>query len=150
MLFRSPLVGREMEYEGLRRFLMNEEAPPVLQLVGATGSGRSRLLREACAEAADHGVAIYLATADPSGLSSPYYPVKSVAATVLALPPICPYDALGDAHVGALGGRFADHHRRGVQLFEVLDDRQGLAQVASIVELQYRELAARVASQVLR
>ena len=42
-------------------------------------------------------VTIYHAGPDPSGLASPFYPVRAVVAAVLALPPVCPYDGLSAA-----------------------------------------------------
>ena len=101
-IFPLPLVGRERELDAVRSFLLGQTEQTVAQLVGAPGTGRSRLLREACADAAEADVSVYLATADPNGLKSPFYPVRSIVATVLDLPPICPYEGLGDA-IEALG-----------------------------------------------
>ncbi|RMH38755.1 MAG: hypothetical protein D6689_18715 [Deltaproteobacteria bacterium] len=72
-------------------------------MAGPPGSGTSRLLRDACADAAAAGARVFLAAPDPSGLRTPYYPMRSILAAVLDLPPVCPYDALGEAveRVGA-------------------------------------------------
>ncbi len=96
-IFPLPLVGRARERELLLDFATMRSAPQMALLAGGPGSGRSRLVREVCAEAAHAGARIYLAGPDPSGLGSPYYPVRSMVAAVLDLPPICPYDGLGDA-----------------------------------------------------
>jgi eukaryotic-like serine/threonine-protein kinase len=97
-LFPLPLVGREPELDQLTRFFVNEGAA-MLQVVGGPGSGRSRLITEAYIRLAEvsRDVIIYHAAPDPSGLAATFYPIRSIVAAVLGLPPMCPYDGLGDA-----------------------------------------------------
>ncbi len=95
-IFPLPLVGREREREQLTEFLRGDTSEPLLQLVGPLGSGRSRLLAEAYQAVAGQ-VTIYQAGPDPTGLASPFYPVRAVVAAILALPPLCPYEGLGTA-----------------------------------------------------
>lgn len=91
-----PLVGRETELARLEGLLLG---PPgvALHLAGPLGVGRTRLLREACTRAAGRGAVVYLADPDPSGLGSPFYPVRSMVAAILGLPPLCAYEDLGVA-----------------------------------------------------
>ena len=57
-------------------------------------------------------------------------------------------DGLSDPARALLGVR-ADQGRCGAALFEVLDDGERLRQVAPVVELEHRQLAERIARQVL-
>lgn len=97
-LFPLPLVGREPDLDQLTRFFVNEGAA-MLQVVGGSGSGRSRLIAEAYIRLAEvsRDVIIYHTAPDPSGLASTFYPIRSIVAAILGLPPMCPYEGLGDA-----------------------------------------------------
>lgn len=59
-----------------------------LLLVGAEGSGRSTLLRNVYPELLADGRVIYPIGPDPSGLASPFYPIRSLLAAILQLPPV--------------------------------------------------------------
>jgi tetratricopeptide (TPR) repeat protein len=58
-------------------------------------------VREACQRVAE-GAPIYLVTADPTGLATPWYPIRAAIAAILGLPPVCSRAALTDA-IAALG-----------------------------------------------
>jgi len=91
-----PLVGRDRELELVVRHLTTTTAPSLMHLLGAPGSGRSQLLREAYHRVAGRST-IYQAGPDPSGLAAPLYPIRAIAAAVLALPPVCTLDILARA-----------------------------------------------------
>lgn len=97
-LFPLPLLGRDRELDELTQFFVNE-GPAMLQVVGGSGSGRSRLITEAYVRLAEvsRDVVIYQANPDPSGLAATFYPIRSIIAAILGLPPLCPYEGLGDA-----------------------------------------------------
>jgi len=96
-IFPLAFVGRGNEFAIVRHFMASPEAGGTLALIGPSGSGRSRLVREVCEELAVERLRVYLAEADPQAHSSPLYPVRSVIATLLELPPVCPYDGLREA-----------------------------------------------------
>ena len=85
-MFPLPLFGRDNELAALAEFLGDQGDTHMLQLVGARAVGRARLIREAC-RALPQGV-IYVTDADPSGLASPFYPIRALVAGILQLPPI--------------------------------------------------------------
>ncbi len=94
-IFPLPLLGREPDLAALVDFACGEGEASVLHLVGEPGSGRTRLLRTACKHsAAEDDIRCVLATPDPSGLASPFYPIRSMVAAILELPPICSLDCL--------------------------------------------------------
>ena len=66
----------------------------VLLLSGQVGSGRTRLLATTYPQVAQSNVTIYHASPDPTGLATPYYPIRSLLAAVLNLPPVCGGDEL--------------------------------------------------------
>jgi serine/threonine-protein kinase len=100
--FPLPLVGRARERNSLLSFARGDGPGTMLLLVGEPGSGRSRLIREVCEAAGADGTIVYLAGADPSGMASPFYPVRAIASAVLALPTVCGYEGLIQAvdHLG--------------------------------------------------
>ncbi len=59
-----------------------------LLLVGHDGAGRSTLLRHVYPELLADGRVIYPIGPDPSGLASPFYPIRSLLAAILQLPPV--------------------------------------------------------------
>ncbi|MGE3545748.1 MAG: hypothetical protein AB7L28_17555, partial [Kofleriaceae bacterium] len=59
-----------------------------LLLTGVEGAGRSALLRRAYQRLGEEGRVIYQVGPDPCGLSAPFYPIRSLIAAVLQLPPI--------------------------------------------------------------
>ena len=97
-VFPLPLLGRDQDTATIVGFARGHGDKAMLQLVGPAGSGRSRLLRQASRALSDNGeVRIYLANPDPTGLATPFYPIRAMVAALLELPPVCPYDGLGTA-----------------------------------------------------
>jgi len=94
-IFPLPLEGRDDSLNRLIEFLSTRDSSGALFLVGPTGSGRSRLLRTA-SHCVDEETAptVFIANPDPSGLRSPFYPIRAIVAAVMSLPPVCPYDSL--------------------------------------------------------
>lgn len=95
-LFPMPFAGRSSELVQLAAFMAGKTETCVVQVVSAPGMGRSRLVNQAITELAS-GVTVYVATADPSGMGVPFYPIRAVAAAVLSLPPVCTYELLRQA-----------------------------------------------------
>lgn len=96
-MFPLPLVGRERELEEIADFA-GGGSPGVLHLVGCLGLGSSRLLREACEEAATSGESLaLLAGPDPTSLATPFFPIRAMVGAMLKLPPICSFEELGEA-----------------------------------------------------
>ena len=89
--FPLPLVGRDRELAIISDFLDANSPTRLLQIVGATGAGRTRLVETACKRLLcdSPNTAIYLASPDPTGLRSAYYPIRAVVAAALELPPRC-------------------------------------------------------------
>lgn len=93
-----PFVGREGDIARVVEHLSRPAGPRgTLLLSGDIGSGRSRLLASAYPQVAGNNVTIYHASPDPTGLATPYYPVRSLLAAVLNLPPVCGGDELAAA-----------------------------------------------------
>src|SRR5215813_4821008 len=59
-----------------------------LLVMGNDGSGRSALLRHAYQQLAADTRTIYQIGPDPTGLAAPFYPIRSLLAAVLQLPPV--------------------------------------------------------------
>ena len=83
-----PFVGREPEKNIVRSFMRGERSG-VLQVSGQAGVGRSRVVQEVSNELAEEGISTFWIGADPSGLSTPYYPLRSLITALLELPPYC-------------------------------------------------------------
>jgi serine/threonine-protein kinase len=94
-VFPLPMTGRDSELAALAQFLGEQGDSHMLQVVGPRGTGRSRVIREAC-RTLTSGI-IYVTDADPSGLASPFYPVRALVAGILHLPPITDHQWLGSA-----------------------------------------------------
>ncbi len=98
-----PFTGRNAE---LKRLVDHLQRPtgsePALLVMGLEGSGRSSLLRTAYARLAGSGRVIYQVGPDPSGLSAPFYPIRSLLAAVLQLRAVSSEVELRDAvlHLG--------------------------------------------------
>lgn len=92
-LFPLPFVGRGSELETLQAFANGAGNASLMQVVAPPGGGRSRLVREVCNRIGGEVVS-YVTNADPTGLASPFYPVRAVVAAVLELPPVCTYEQL--------------------------------------------------------
>ncbi len=69
-------------------------------VIGGEGSGRSSLLRAAYAKRGDGNLVFVQVGPDPSGLAAPYYPIRSLLAAVLQLPPVSSEIELRDAVLG--------------------------------------------------
>jgi eukaryotic-like serine/threonine-protein kinase len=97
-LLPLPFVGREGELARVIEHLSgNGEGAPAMLLIGPLGAGRSRLLTNAYPHIAANNVTIYHASPDPSGLATPYYPMRSLLAALLNLPPVCGSEELATA-----------------------------------------------------
>ena len=93
-IFPLPLIGRDTALDAILEFV-DGSGSTMLALFGPTGMGRTRLLQEARERLEDHpDVTLYCGTEDPTGLKAPFYPIRNLVASVLALPPVCPYDRL--------------------------------------------------------
>lgn len=93
-----PFVGRDADVVRVVTHLSQRPGPHrTLLLTGEVGAGRSRLLASAYPQVASHNVTIYHASPDPTGLATPYYPVRSLLAAVLNLPPVCGSEELATA-----------------------------------------------------
>jgi hypothetical protein len=97
-----PLIGAAAEQRvivdhlrGRTKVAAGAVAGTGLIVVGAAGSGRSRLVQDTCAAVASQvGITVYQTGADPSGLASTYYPIRALIASLLSLPPVCTEDEL--------------------------------------------------------
>ncbi|HEY4238759.1 MAG TPA: protein kinase [Kofleriaceae bacterium] len=82
-------VGRTDE---LRQLLAHMRRGPGrdcgLLLMGYEGAGRTALLRHAYQQIGGDTRVIYQVGPDPSGLAAPFYPIRSLLAAVLQLPPV--------------------------------------------------------------
>ena len=72
-----------------------------LLVMGNDGSGRSALLRHAYQQLAADTRTIYQIGPDPTGLAAPFYPIRSLLAAVLQLPPVSSDAELRDAVLAA-------------------------------------------------
>ncbi len=94
-------TGRSRELEQL---LEHMRRPPGsgngMLVVGNEGSGRSTLLRTAYPQLGAEGRVIYQVGPDPSGLAAPFYPIRSLLAAVLQLPPVSSEIELRDTVLG--------------------------------------------------
>ncbi|MEO8705480.1 MAG: protein kinase [Kofleriaceae bacterium] len=68
-----------------------------LLVMGFEGAGRSALLRHAYGQVNQETRTIYQIGPDPSGLAAPFYPIRSLLAAVLQLPPVSSELELRDA-----------------------------------------------------
>jgi transcriptional regulator with XRE-family HTH domain/predicted ATPase len=70
----DPLVGRTRDLAAVERFL-DGDGPPLLLLAGEPGIGKSRLLREAAAHAAGHGLRVLAGGCLRRGGQEPFAPL---------------------------------------------------------------------------
>ncbi|MDQ3365706.1 MAG: protein kinase [Myxococcota bacterium] len=68
-----------------------------LLVTGLEGAGRSALVRHAYDQVGQETRVIYQIGPDPSGLAAPFYPIRSLLAAVLQLPPVSSEIELRDA-----------------------------------------------------
>jgi len=97
-----PFTGRSEELtillEHMRSSVSADPGRSVGLLVsGFEGAGRSALIRHAYSLLANDGRTIYQIGPDPSGLAAPFYPIRSLLAAVLQLPPVSSEVELRDA-----------------------------------------------------
>ena len=84
-----PFIGRVDELQKLITHMKRPAGKDVGMLVtGYEGAGRSALLRHAYKHINEETTVIYLIGPDPSGLAAPFYPIRSLLAAVLQLPPV--------------------------------------------------------------
>lgn len=96
-------LGRRDEVDQLLAHMRKQAGKDIgLLVMGFPGSGRSALLRHAYDKIGQETRVIYQIGPDPSGLAAPYYPIRSLLAAVLQLPPVSSEIELRDA-VLALG-----------------------------------------------
>ncbi|HLL21082.1 MAG TPA: protein kinase, partial [Kofleriaceae bacterium] len=93
-----PFMGRDQDLQILLQHMRKPPGKDVALLVtGYEGSGRSALLRQAYTKASDDTRVVYQIGPDPSGLAAPYYPIRSLLAALLRLPPVSSEAELRDA-----------------------------------------------------
>ncbi len=95
-----PFVDRENELAVLLQHMRSPVQPGKssgLLLAGFDGAGRSALLHQAYDKVGQETRTIYQIGPDPSGLAAPYYPIRSLLAAVLQLPPVSSDVDLRDA-----------------------------------------------------
>lgn len=98
-LLPLPFTGRSEELATLLAHMRSTPTgkPAGLLMMGFEGAGRSALLRHSYQELANDGRVIYQIGPDPSGLAAPFYPIRSLLAAVLQLPPVSSEAELRDA-----------------------------------------------------
>jgi tetratricopeptide (TPR) repeat protein len=97
-LLPLPFLGRREELATLLAHMRRRPArDPGLLVTGPEGAGRSALLHRAYDELGNDSRVIYQIGPDPSGLAAPYYPLRSLLAAVLQLPPVSSEGELRDA-----------------------------------------------------
>lgn len=93
-----PFIGRTAELAQLLEHMRRPPGKDVgLLVMGLPGAGRSALLRHAYDQLGHDLRVIYQIGPDPSGLAAPYYPIRSLLAAVLSLPPVSSEVELHDA-----------------------------------------------------
>lgn len=93
-----PFIGRTQELQTLLAHMRKGPGKDVALLVtGHEGAGRSALLRHAYTRTSEDTRIIYQVGPDPSGLAAPFYPIRSLLAAVLQLPPVSSEIELRDA-----------------------------------------------------
>lgn len=94
-LFPLPMLGRQKAQATLAKVASSDEPCSIL-ICGPRGSGRTRLLLDTCEAAVEKEKPVYLAPADPTGQTTPLYPIRAMVAGILQLPEDCSYEELGD------------------------------------------------------
>jgi len=97
-----PFTGRTDELDTLLAHMRSTATAGAgrnvgLLVTGFEGAGRSALIRHAYSLLANDGRVIYQIGPDPSGLAAPFYPIRSLLAAVLQLPPVSSELELRDA-----------------------------------------------------
>jgi serine/threonine-protein kinase len=94
-LFPLPLLGRDRELAILEDFVGSDEMGAV-HIRGERGSGRTRLLFDACQRAVGEDGVVFLAQSDPSQQATSFYPIRAIVAAILQLPPDATYEDIGE------------------------------------------------------
>ncbi|HEY0252122.1 MAG TPA: protein kinase, partial [Kofleriaceae bacterium] len=82
-------TGRAHELEQLLRHMRQAAGPSNgLLVIGNEGAGRSATLHRAYKQLTPETRTIYQVGPDPSGLAAPFYPIRSLLAAILQLPPV--------------------------------------------------------------
>ena len=93
-----PFTGRADELDALLTHMRRAPGKDVgLLMMGNEGSGRSALLRHGYHSLASDTRTIYQIGPDPTGLAAPFYPIRSLLAAILQLPPVSSDAELRDA-----------------------------------------------------
>jgi serine/threonine-protein kinase len=93
-----PFTGRGEELAQLLAHMQRAPGNEAgLLVIGHDGSGRSALVRQAYQRLGSDARTIYQIGPDPSGLSAAFYPIRSLLAAVLQLPPVSSQIELRDA-----------------------------------------------------
>ena len=99
-----PFIGREHELAVLLAHMQSagQRGKDIgLLVMGFEGSGRSALLRHAYDHIRKDALRVtYQIGPDPSGLAAPYYPIRSLLAAILQLPPVSSEVELREAVLG--------------------------------------------------
>lgn len=96
-----PFTGRKMELEMLLEHMKRGPGSGGgMLMIGQEGAGRSTLLRQAYDRLGSEGRVIYQVGPDPSGLVAPFYPIRSLLAAMLQLPPVSSELELREAVLG--------------------------------------------------
>ncbi|MEJ7603097.1 MAG: protein kinase [Kofleriaceae bacterium] len=99
-----PFIGRKRELEVLLAHMRSagQRGKDIgLLVMGFEGSGRSALLRHAYDQIRKDSTRVtYQIGPDPSGLAAPYYPIRSLLAAILQLPPVSSETELRGAVLG--------------------------------------------------
>lgn len=97
-VFPLAFVGRDDEVMALTTHMRKPVGKNSgLLVMGADGAGRSAMLRHVYGTLNNDGRVIYQIGPDPSGLSAPFYPIRSLLAAVLQLPAVSSEMELRDA-----------------------------------------------------
>ena len=102
-----PFTGRDEELHALVQHLTRPASGNSgLLVVGPEGSGRTSLMRRAYEQVAGDERTIIQVGPDPTGLAAPFYPIRSLLAAVLNLPPAATAAGVREAVIAAgLGER---------------------------------------------
>ena len=97
-----PFIGRGTQLDALLSHVRRPAGRDVgLLVTGLEGAGRSALLRRAYEQIGHEARVVYQIGPDPSGLAAPFYPIRSLLAAVLQLPPVASEAGLRDAVLAA-------------------------------------------------
>ncbi len=132
-IFPLPLFGFELESAAIEFFITGEEHG-LLHVQGPSGCGSSRLLRSACEAATSNENVVLLVGADPTGLATAFFPIRSMVGAMLELSPDSSYEDIGIAleeiglnHRDQPGiGELFEHEGGGLRLLEPVSRRREL------------------------